>query len=251
MGLRWLGRMFHRRTGVLAHAAGADLRELQRNLGYRFGDRALLDQALKHRSYVYARQGTGVESNERLEYLGDAVLDLLVAEFLYREYVDLREGDLTQMKSLVVSRTVLATKARGIELERFILLSAEERRAGGAVQPSILADALEAVIGAIYLDGGLEPARRTVHDVLLQDFEELNTREDFINFKSRLLEHTQSQGSGHPKYHVQNEAGPDHDKVFSVNVSITGETLGSGQGRSKKEAQQMAARDALQRLGQL
>ena len=107
------------------------------------------------------------------------------------------------------------------------------------------------MIGAIYLDGGLEAARRTVHDVLLQDFEELHTREDFVNFKSRLLEHTQSLGSGHPKYHVHNEDGPDHDKLFSVNVSVTGETLGSGQGRSKKEAQQMAARDALKRLGQL
>ena len=155
------------------------------------------------------------------------------------------------MKSLVVSRTILAAKARAIDLDRFIFLSAEERRAGGAIQPSILSDTLEAVIGAIYLDGGLEASRRTVHNVLLQDFEELNTREDFVNFKSRLLEHTQSLGSGHPKYHVHNEDGPDHDKMFSVNVSITGETLGSGQGRSKKEAQQMAARDALKRMGQL
>ena len=247
MGLRWLGRIFKKQSATTA----VDLRQLQTHIGYRFRDHRLLEQALKHRSYVYARQGTGVESNERLEYLGDAVLDLLVAEFLYREYRALREGDLTQMKSLVVSRTILAAKARGIDLDQFILLSAEERRAGGAIQPSILSDTLEAIIGAIYLDGGLEAARRTVHDVLLQDFEELNTREDFVNFKSRLLEHTQSQGSGHPKYHVHNEHGPDHDKLFSVNVSITGETLGSGQGRSKKEAQQMAARDALKRLGQL
>ncbi len=247
MALRWLGRILGRRSSTPA----LDLRALQAHVGYRFRDHTLLEQALKHRSYVYARQGTGVESNERLEYLGDAVLDLLVAEFLYREYQSLREGDLTQMKSLVVSRTILAAKARSIDLDHFILLSAEERRAGGAVQPSILSDALEAVIGAIYLDGGLEAARRTVHDVLLQDFEELHTREDFVNFKSRLLEHTQSQGSGHPKYHVHNEDGPDHDKLFSVNVSVTGETLGSGQGRSKKEAQQMAARDALKRLGQL
>ena len=246
MALGWLSRIFARQS-----SAPADLRDLQVHIGYRFRNHTLLEQALKHRSYVYARQGTGVESNERLEYLGAAVLDLLVAEFLYREYEDLREGDLTQMKSLVVSRTILAAKARSIDLDHFILLSAEERRAGGAVQPSILADGLEAVSGAIYLDGGLEAARRTVHDVLLQDFEEMHTREDFVNFKSRLLEHTQSQGSGHPKYHVHNEDGPDHNKLFSVNVSVTGETLGSGQGRSKKEAQQMAARDALKRLGQL
>ena len=247
MALRWLGRILRRKSSPSTF----DLRALQAHVGYRFRDHTLLEQALKHRSYVYAHQGTGVESNERLEYLGDAVLDVLVADFLYREYQSLREGDLTQMKSLVVSRTILAAKASSIDLDHFILLSPEERRAGGAVQPSILADALEAVIGAIYLDGGLEAARRTVHDVLLQDFEELHTREDFVNFKSRLLEHTQSQGSGHPKYHVHNEDGPDHDKLFSVNVSVTGETLGSGQGRSKKEAQQMAARDALKRLGQL
>jgi len=231
--------------------AASELRDLQARLGYTFGDPALLVHALKHRSYVYSHQGTGVESNERLEYLGDAVLDLVVAEYLFRRFRDRREGDLTQMKSLVVSRAVLARKARNLDLGRFVLLSPEERNAGGGQQPSILSDAMEAVLGAIYLDGGLRSCRRVVERTVLHDFAELTQREDYTNFKSMLLEHTQSIGSGHPKYHVQDEEGPDHEKVFSVEVSIAGERVGSGQGRSKKEAQQMAARDALQRLGQL
>lgn len=243
--------LFRRGHDSVTELPEGDLRDLQARFGYRFKDSRLLVQALKHRSYVYSLQRTGVESNERLEYLGDAVLDLLVAEFLYLQFAELREGDLTEMKSLVVSRTVLSRKAREIDLGKFILLSNEERAAGGAKQSSILSDALEAVIGAIYLDGGLEAARSTVEMIILDDFDELSQREDHINFKSRLLEHTQSTGSGHPKYLVHDEEGPDHQKIFSVQVSVTGQTVGTGKGRSKKEAQQMAARDALERLGQL
>jgi len=130
-------------------------------------------------------------------------------------------------------------------------LSPEERQAGGGQQPSILSDALEAVIGAIYLDGGLDASRQVIERIVLYDFEELSRRTENANFKSLLLEHTQSHGCGHPKYHVQDERGPDHDKIFSIEVSITGQVAGNGRGRSKKEAQQMAARDALQRLGKI
>lgn len=252
--MRWISSAFRRLRASRCQSelpVGA-LEGLQTRISYRFRDPHLLIQALKHRSYVYARQGRGVEANERLEYLGDAVLDLIVAEFLYRRFQDRREGDLTQMKSLVVSRSVLSHRARSIDLGDFILLSQEERKAGSdGVQSSILSDSFEAVIGAMYLDGGLKAARRFVERVVLHDFEELHRQEDFINFKSMLLEHTQGIGSGHPRYQVQEEEGPDHDKVFGVEVTITGETLGSGRGRSKKEAQQNAARDALQKLGQL
>ncbi|MFH1569734.1 MAG: ribonuclease III [Gemmatimonadota bacterium] len=249
----WIGSLIRRLRGraIPEDLPRSVLLDLERRLAYRFTAPWLLVQALKHRSYVYSRQGTGVESNERLEYLGDAVLDLVVADFLFHRFADRREGDLTQMKSLVVSRAVLARQARALDLGSFVLLSPEERSAGGGQQPSILSDALEAVIGAIYLDGGLEPARRVIHGALLHDFDELSQGDDYTNYKSLLLEHTQSLGSGHPKYHVQDEQGPDHEKTFSVEVSITGETLGTGHGRSKKEAQQMAARDALQRLGHL
>jgi ribonuclease-3 len=176
------------------------------------------------------------------------VLDLLVAEFLFLRFEDKREGDLTQMKSLLVSRTVLARQARRLGLDHFVLLSTEERDSGGGRQPSILCDAFESLIGAIYLDGGLEACRGFVTRAVLDDFHELIKQDDYINFKSKLLEYTQSLGNGHPRYLVHSEEGPDHDKIFSVEVCVTGERIGRGRGRSKKEAQQMAAKDALKRL---
>jgi ribonuclease III len=238
-----------RRPRVDDELPRSQLRSLERRLGYRFKDPQVLVHALKHRSYVYARQERGLDSNERLEYLGDAVLDLLVAEFLFRTYVSKREGELTEMKSQLVSRAVLAKRALDMDLGAFILLSPEEHRAGGGQQPSILSDAFEAVLGAIYLDGGLEAGRRFVENTVLVGFREVIDSEDFTNFKSKLLEHTQSLGHGHPKYLLQAEEGPDHCKLFSVEVVVTGEKVGDGQGRSKKEAQQMAAKAALQRLG--
>ena len=244
-----LGRLAPRPAA--ADLPGSRIRAIENRLGYRFRDPRLLAQALKHRSWVYANQGEGVDSNERLEYLGDAVLALAAAEYLFRRYEDRREGDLTRMKSLAVSRALLARRARAIDLGSHILLSPEERAAGGGDQDSILSDAFEAVIGALYLDGGLGPARRFIETVLLHDLEGLVQGEDFVNFKSLLLEHVQGRGQGHPRYQVLDERGPDHEKVFSVDVSVTGQTIGRGQGRSKKEAQQMAARDALQSLGRI
>ena len=246
----WIAKLVYRfRKPHFPDKVSSDqLRQLEEHLGYRFQDQRWLVNALKHRSYVYAQQGEGLEANERLEFLGDAVLDLIVADSLFRRFSDKREGDLTQMKSLVVSRAILSEKAREIELGRFILLSREERNARGYEQPSILSDSFEALIGAVYLDGGIEPCRRFIERVVLKDLDELIRREDNINFKSKLLEHVQGLGYGHPKYIVHDEAGPDHRKTFSVEVSVAGEVMGAGKGRSKKDAQQMAAKDALQRL---
>ena len=246
----WLSDFWNhfKSTGDTVELSSEALRTLEDMVGYRFQETGLLVKALKHRSYVYAQQGSGIESNERLEFLGDAVLDLIVAEFLFRGFEDKREGDLTQMKSLLVSRTVLARQARRFGLDAFVLLSAEERDSGGGRQPSILCDAFESLIGAIYLDGGLAPCRDFVQRAVLDDFHDLIKLDDYVNFKSKLLEHSQSLGNGHPRYLVHSEEGPDHDKIFRVEVSITGERIGRGQGRSKKEAQQMAAKDALQYL---
>lgn len=249
----WIARLFQRfrKPDLPPDLSNEELRCLEDRLSYRFRCPRNLVAALKHRSYVYAQQGGGLESNERLEFLGDAVLDLLVADTLYRRFESHREGELTQVKSIVVSRTVLSAKARGLGLGRFVLLSREERNARGFEQPSILSDTFEALIGAMYLDGGISPCRHFVESVVLSDLEEMITREDYVNFKSRLLEYAQSMGNGHPKYLVHNEEGPDHNKIFRVEVSVSGETMGGGQGRSKKEAQQMAAKDALQRIGAL
>jgi len=218
-------------------------------LGYSFSNRSLLTQALKHRSYVYAVDEGSIASNERLEFLGDAVLDLVVTENLYRRFVDKREGDLTQVKSLLVSKVVLAQRGRELGLGDHLLLSKEEEGAGGRDRTSIVGDAFEAVLGAIYLDGGLSAAERFVQASLMRDVDEIISDGNYLNFKSVLLEHTQSEGQGHPRYLVSSEEGPDHRKEFTVEVVIGGERTGLGRGRSKKEAQQMAAKEALTKLG--
>jgi ribonuclease-3 len=222
---------------------------LQDRLGYTFSDRSLLIQALKHRSYVYSVDEGSITSNERLEFLGDAVLDLIVTECLYRRFQEKREGDLTQVKSLLVSKVVLAQRGREIGLGDHLLLSKEEDGAGGRDRTSIIGDAFEAVLGAIYLDGGLKAAERFVQSILMGDVDTIISNGNYLNYKSVLLEHTQSEGQGHPRYLVDSEQGPDHRKEFTVEVVVGGERMGQGRGRSKKEAQQMAAKEALKKLG--
>ena len=224
--------------------------ELQSKLGYKFSNTDLLEQALKHRSYiyVYATEEGSIASNERLEFLGDAVLDLVVTEYLYKKFENKREGELTQIKSLLVSKVILAEKSRALGLGEYLYLSKEENLAGGRNRTSIIGDAFEALLGAIYLDGGLEAAAAFVNNVVMIDVDEILANGNYLNFKSLLLEHTQSEGQGHPRYLPISEEGPDHRKIFSVEVIVRGDHLGEGQGRSKKEAQQMAAKDALKYL---
>lgn len=223
--------------------------ELQSKLGYTFSNTDLLEQALKHRSYVYAAEEGSIASNERLEFLGDAVLDLVITEYLYSQFKNKREGELTQIKSLLVSKVILAEKGRSIGLGEYLYLSKEENLAGGRKRTSIIGDAFEALLGAIYLDGGLDAAHAFVDRIILANVDDILSNGNYLNFKSLLLEHTQSAGRGHPRYLAISEEGPDHRKIFSIEVTIQGDRLGEGQGRSKKEAQQMAAKDALQRLG--
>ena len=173
----------------------------------------------------------------------------MVTENLYRRFQNKREGDLTQIKSLLVSKVVLAEKGRDLGLGQYLYLSKEENLAGGRNRTSIIGDAFEALLGAIYLDGGLEAAEKFVIRTLLFNAEEILANGNYLNFKSVLLEHTQSEGQGHPRYLVNSAEGPDHRKVFTVEVIIGGEQMGIGRGRSKKEAQQMAAKEALKRLG--
>ena len=247
IGLRDIFRALKRRFAPAGDAKS--LKRLQGKLGYVFGNLALLTQALKHRSYVYTIDQDSIASNERLEFLGDAVLDLVVTEYLYRRFRDKREGELTQVKSLLVSKTVLAQRGRDLDLGSYLYLSKEEMAAGGQNRTSIVGDAFESVLGAIYLDGGLQAAETFVERNLLSGIEEITSDGNNLNFKSTLLEHTQSEGQGHPRYLVHAEAGPDHRKVFTVEVVVRGERMGMGKGRSKKEAQQMAAKEALKTLG--
>jgi ribonuclease-3 len=244
----WIKLPLKRLFGFKKEPRRIDFQALRETLGYNFSKEELFVQALKHRSYLPVAHESRIHSNERLELLGDAVLGLVVVEFLYQRYPDKEEGELTSMKSLIVSRRILARIARALRLGQFILISESEEKSGGRSRASINSDAVEAIIGAIYLDGGLEKAREFIHEKVLANFEEVISRELHKNFKSMLLEYSQSRNLGLPCYHVQSVNGPDHEKIFTIQVKIQDEVLGLGVANSKKSAEQLAARDALRNL---
>jgi len=223
------------------------LHQLQRILNYRFRRPSILVTALIHRSYHGGDAGPG-ESNERMEFLGDSVLSLVVNDHLYNRYPHRSEGDLTKMKSVIVSKQILAHLSKRIELGSFVLVSENARRAGVSGMESVLADTLEAVLGAIFLDGGFEAARGCILRLLPDDPTEIIYQENAINYKSLLQEYVQALHKVPPRYRVDATSGPDHDKQFTVEVSVHGTVLGTGDGKTKKHAEQEAARRAYQRL---
>lgn len=212
-------------------------------LKYKFTDKTLLKIALTHRSI----DDSGL-ANERLEFLGDAILGLVVSEFLFEKFPKLDEGDLTKMKSALVNEVSLSKVFSKIGLCEYILLSREEEKSGGRSKPSITSDTMEALFGAIYLDGGLRFVSDAINLVLLSDFDNLINDEDNYNYKGELLEMVQVKGNGVPRYDVIDEIGPDHSKLFVVTVSVESEGIGTGEGSSKKEAEQKAARMALETI---
>ena len=225
------------------------LERFQTRQRLRFHHPYLLQQALTHRSFLGGEVENLPASNERLEFLGDAVLELTVIEHLFRMFPDDREGELTQKKSLLVSKPVLADCADGLELGEFLLLSDAERESGGGERDSILSDAFEALLGAIYLDQGLEVARDFVKRWLLSDVKSILNDSEKQNFKSLLQEQVQALVRVHPRYRVVRQEGPDHEKRFTIEVVVRGEVLGRGSGHNKKSAEQHAARDALESGG--
>jgi ribonuclease-3 len=225
------------------------LEEFEDHIDYCFADAVLLCHALTHRSYLNSNGEDPPSSNERLEFLGDSVLELVVNDFLYRSYPEHQEGELTKMKSLLVSRGVLAEQAKRLNLGRFLLMSDAERESGGSFRASILADGFEAIIGALYLDGGMPEARRFVQDNLLVDVNYILGSQSHVNYKSVLQENIQEQLKTYPRYRIVSETGPDHRKVFTVEVTVKGEQLGKGKGTNKKRAEQAAAKNALERVG--
>jgi len=233
--------------GVEKSSYNPDLNEFQNTIGYHFRDVSFLELGLTHRSFSHLEERRS-SSNERLEFLGDSVLGLAIAEFLYRDHPGMREGELTKTKALLVNETTLALIGRKIMLNNFIRLSPEEDRSGGRQRPSIVSDAFESVIGAVYLDGGLDAARDLVFRMIYSLKNEIISDKSQHNAKGELLELSQSRGEGMPHYSVISEKGPDHKKVFNVEVFVNGERLGSGTGHSKKEAEQRAATDALKRI---
>lgn len=222
---------------------------LEKKVKYRFRDRSLIVEALTHRSTLGELQpGEDGITYERLEFLGDSVLALVTTDYLVRNFPDENEGQLTQKKSLLVSKNVLTKKAEKIDLKDHVILSDNAFRGGVHGQDSIQTAVLEAVIGAIYLDGGLEPARDFIEDLVLCDIDEIVEHTDHINYKSHLQEWTQRKYRGYPKYRINSTMGPEHDKLFVIEVFVNGTMVGKGRGKSKKDAEQMAAKEALVKL---
>ncbi len=222
--------------------------ELQHRIGYRFKDRGLLEHALTHKSRAAEDASGGVADNESLEFLGDAVLGLVVADALFRTYPDYSEGQKSKIKASVVSTQSLARYAEEMQLGDHLILGRGEEKTGGRFKQALLADAYEALIAAIYLDGGLEAIStfllREMRDALEAGTAHHATRD----YKSALQERLQALGRPLPEYRVSGEAGPDHRKTFMVEVVVEGQVLGVASGKAKKEAEQEAAREALEKL---
>jgi len=222
--------------------------ELQQRIGYRFRDRGLLEHALTHKSRAAEDASGGVADNESLEFLGDAVLGLVVAEALFRKYPAYNEGQKSKVKAAVVSTQSLARHAEQLRLGEHLILGRGEEKTGGRYKQALLADGYEALIAAIYLDGGLPAAAAFLERELNGAIETGAGDTVGQDYKSALQERLQALGRPLPEYRVAGEAGPDHRKMFSIEVVVGGEVLGSATGKAKKEAEQEAARLALARL---
>ncbi len=221
---------------------GYTLEELERRIGYGFKDKTLLKQAITHSSYANEQKINKLKNYERLEFLGDAVLELVSSDFLFHRYRDYTEGTLTKTRASMVCEPSLAFCARDLELGKFMFLGRGEESTGGRNRDSITSDAMEAVIGAIYLDGGIKPARDFINRFVLSDLED---KQLFFDSKTTLQEIMQRELKKEFHYELVSETGPEHEKHFVVEVILEGTSIGQGSGRTKKSAEQHAAYEAL------
>lgn len=225
-----------------------DFPRLESIINYSIKNPQLFSEALSHRSYIQVPGNDALISYERLEFLGDSVLNLVIAEYLFEHHASAAEGDLTKIRSRLVNRKSLNVFARQIGLESFILVSPNAPRLGERGMEKILADAYEALIAAIFLDGGFDEASAFVRRQALAALKDKLVKIEDENFKSQLLEYSQAEGFGVPKYVAIKEEGPDHDRTFTIEVYLGNEPYGVGMGKNKKDAEQAAAEKALQRL---
>jgi ribonuclease III len=226
-----------------------ELSRFSKILGHRFFEWELLNRALTHCSYAN-ENGHNKQDNERFEFLGDAVLELVVTHLLCDAFPERDEGELSKIRASSVNKKTLSKLARKLDMGAFLLLSKGEQQNNGGSKSSILADTFEAVLGAIYLDGGLEAAFHFVAGHFVEIFENLSSSKLLVvDFKTRLQEYSQAKFRVTPRYKLAEERGPDHEKEFVIDVSVKGDSLGSGSGPSKKEAEQRAAAAALKKLG--
>ncbi|HEY4510411.1 MAG TPA: ribonuclease III [Candidatus Paceibacterota bacterium] len=226
-----------------------DFSGFQKKLGLKFHNPDLLEQAFVHRSYLNENPDSGLEHNERLEFLGDAVLELVVTEYLYAKYPEKNEGELTSFRAAMVNSVMLSEVAQGIGMGDYLLLSRGEARDLGKARQYILANTLEALVGAIYLDGGYEGAHVFLKETLFPKIHEVHEKKLWIDAKSHFQEKAQEVAGTTPSYKVINESGPDHAKNFIVGVYLGEICVAKGEGFSKQEAEQAAARNGLELKG--
>ncbi len=225
------------------------MHRLEKTIGYKFNNIKLLKRALSHSSYANENKSIG-GSNERLEFLGDAVLSIIVSDAIFKDYTNLPEGELTRIRASLVCEKSLYGFAMQINLGDYLMLGKGERLNGGNTRPSILSDAFEAVIAAIYLDGGIKEATKFVMHFVRP---ELDSHDGgvFKDFKTKLQEIIQQNPEEHLEYRLVAESGPDHDKLFTVEVCLNSNVIGKGTGRSKKQAEQLAAKEAIELMGEI
>ena len=220
-----------------------NLTKLEQNIKYTFKDKKLLQNALTHTSYAYEH---GIQSNEKLEFLGDSILEFVSSEYMYNKYTNLKEGEMTKVRATVVCEKSLYKIATMHNFSDFLYLGKSELMTGGKKRPAILADSVEAVIAAMFIDGGLEPARKFIIENLKNEIEIATKHVGEKDYKTVLQEELQKNGDVKIEYKIIRETGPDHDKTFEAEVSLNGKKLSTGVGKSKKEAEMQAAKKALE-----
>jgi ribonuclease III len=226
-----------------------DFTEFEKTIGVNFGNKELLKQAFVHRSYINENKQSGLAHNERLEFLGDAVLELIITDYLYKKYSDKAEGELTAYRSALVNADTCASIAMNLGMGDYLLLSKGESKDVGRARQYILANALEALIGAIYLDQGLDSAKDFIEKNFTPKIEDIISAKSFIDSKSLFQEKAQEFDGITPAYKTIRESGPDHEKTFTVGVYVGKDLVATGDGVSKQEAEQVAAREALKIRG--
>ncbi|OGL45842.1 MAG: ribonuclease III [Candidatus Schekmanbacteria bacterium RBG_13_48_7] len=227
------------------------IKHLEKYLNYKFKNLNLLKQALTHSSYANEKTGKNLGNNEKLEFLGDSVLELVISEYLIECYPESLEGVLTKLRAELVNATSLYQKSLELGLGSYLLLGKGEEQSKGREKMSILSDALEAVMGSIFLDSGYRGSRRIIRKLFKNDIEKVTMPESISDFKTLLQEKTQKLYGSTPTYRLLSSDGPDHNRTFHVSVIVKKEVLGTGTGKTKKDAEQMAAKEAAQKISQL
>ena len=222
-----------------------DLEKFERNIGYTFKNKELLKKALRHTSYAHEKN---LESNEKFEFLGDSILEFLTSKYIYNNYKKLNEGEMTKVRATVVCGKTLSKIANLLDFSDFLYIGKSEQKSDGTKRPTILENTVEAIIAAIYLDGGLEPAEKFIVENLKGEIEQATKHVGDKDYKTVLQEKLQKKGEVKIEYKTIGESGPDHDKTFIADVELNGKFLAKGKGKSKKEAQMQAAKKALENL---